>query len=141
MMSVSELQAVAYVTPEIYAAIEPLLTVWTADLKININTAPAQVLRSINSTGDYRPLSAQEGESLLELRGEEGFENAQAMLDSPVFEDRQLSQELVASLGESGQYFLFSAEVDVADRISRLYSVVQRQQQQIRTLVRASGSL
>lgn len=141
MMSVSELQAVAYVTPEIYAAIEPLLTVWTADLKININTAPAQVLRSINSTGDYRPLSAQEGESLLELRGEEGFENAQAMLDSPVFEDRQLSQELVASLGESGQYFLFSAEVDVADRISRLYSVLQRQQQQVRTLVRASGSL
>lgn len=141
MLSVSELQAVAYVTPEIYSAVEPLLTVWTADLKINVNTAPVQVLRTLNSTNDYRPLSQQEGESLLELRGEEGFENTQALLDSPVFEGRELSEELRNSLAERSQYFLFIAEVEVADRISRLYSVLHRQQGRVQALVRASGSL
>ena len=141
MISVSELQAVAYVTPEIYLAIEPLLTVWTADLKINVNTAPLQVLRTLNATNDYRPLSPQEGETLLELRGEEGFENPAAMLESSVFEGRDLSQELRDSLVESSTYFLFIAQVDVADRISHLYSVLHRQQDRVQALVRASGSL
>ena len=141
MVSVSELQAVAYVTPEIYLAIEPLLTVWTEDLKINVNTAPVQVLRSLNSKSDLQPLSPQEGETLLELRGEEGFENPAAMLESSVFEGRELSEELSNSLVETSAWFLFIAQVDVADRISHLYSVLHRQQGGVLAVVRASGSL
>jgi general secretion pathway protein K len=141
MVSVSEFQAVANVTPEIFLAVEPLLTVWGGDGKINVNTAPVQVLRSLNSIKDYRPLSPQEGEELLELRGEEGFENIAAMLESPVFEGRQLSEDLRNGLGETSSFFLFIAQVDVADRISHLYSVLQRGQGGVRALVRSSGSL
>jgi len=141
MVSVSELQAVAYVTPEIYLAIEPLLTVWTEDLKINVNTAPVQVLRSLNSKSDLQPLSPQEGETLQELRGEEGFENPAAMLESSVFEGRELSEEARNSLVQTSAWFLFIAQVDVADRISHLYSVLHRQQGGVLAVVRASGSL
>ena len=76
--SVSELRAVANMSPDLYLALEPFLTVWpdTGErLKLNVNTAPAQVLRSLNSAGDYQPLSEVEGEMLLELRGENGFES------------------------------------------------------------------
>jgi general secretion pathway protein K len=141
MISVSELQAVANVTPEIYLAVEPLLTVWGGDGKINVNTAPVQVLRSINGKGDFRPLSPQEGEALLELRGESGFEDLAAMLESSVFEGRQLDEGLRGNLGETSSYFMFIAQVDVADRISHLYSVLQRRQGRVEALVRSGGSL
>jgi general secretion pathway protein K len=141
MISVSELQAVANVTAEIYLALEPLLTVWTENQKININTAPVQVLRTLNSAGDLRPLSQSEAELLLEARGLEGFEKTETMLELSLFEGRELPSDLVDSLTNRSEYFLFIAEVDVADRISRLYSVLHRQQQQVRALVRASGSL
>ncbi len=139
--SVSELRAVAYMTPEIFRVLEPLLSVWAANGKLNINTAPIEVLRSLNTAGDYQPLSVAEGETLLELRGDSGFESVEDMLDSPVFEQRELNAELKGSLALSSDYFLFIGEADVADRISRLYSVLHREGQQVRTLVRASGSL
>jgi type II secretory pathway component PulK len=115
--------------------------VWTADMKINVNTASAAVLRTLNSAGNLRPLSQQEGNSLAEERGEQGFENTEALLASSILEGRELSQELRDSLTLRSEYFLFIAEVDVADRISRLYSVLHRQQNSVQALVRASGSL
>lgn len=139
-VSVSELRAVAYMTPEIFRALEPLLTVWADNGKLNINTAPIEVLRSLNAAGDYQPLSVAEGETLLELRGDSGFESVEALLDSPVFAQRELG-DLRGTLVLSSNYFLFIGEADVADRISRLYSVLHRQGLQVRALVRASGSL
>lgn len=140
-ISVSELRAIANMTPEIYLALEPLVTVWTADQKINIHTAPLAVLRSINTPGDLNPLSLEDGEQLIELRGPAGFGGLDEFLSSPVLAQRQISPGLRGSLTESSNYFLFIAEVDVADRISRLYSVLHRQSNSITTLVRASGSL
>ncbi|MCX2981048.1 general secretion pathway protein GspK [Halieaceae bacterium IMCC14734] len=141
LVSVSELRAIANVTPEIFRALQPLVTVWTADQKINIHTAPLGVLRSINSDGDLSPLTLEDGEQLIELRGPAGFAGLTEFLSSPVLLDRTISPGLRASLSESSNYFLFEAEVDVADRISRLYSVLHRQNNSVTTLVRASGSL
>src|SRR5690606_2843760 len=55
MASVSELRAVAYVTPAIYRALQPYVTVWPQEPEpgsLNIHTAPAMVLRSLNIDGD-----------------------------------------------------------------------------------------
>ena len=143
--SVSELRAVANMSPDLYLALEPFLSVWpdTGErLKLNVNTAPAQVLRSLNSPGDYQPLSEVEGEMLLELRGrgENGFESMEAFLNSPPMAERKLAEELRQNLGLGSDYFLFSGETDIAGRITRLYSVLHRGQQ-VRALVRSSGSL
>lgn len=140
-VSVSELRAVAYVTAEIYAAVEPFLTVWSDGEKLNINTAAPEVLRTLNTTGDFQPLSELDVDALLELRGEAGYESVEDFLASGVFQGRELSAQLTGSLGLSSDYFLFIGEADVADRVSRLYSVLKREGQQVRTLVRASGSL
>lgn len=139
LQSVSELLLVAYMTPEIYQSIAPYLSVWGPGKKINVHTAPIPVLRTINSTGDLTPLTPAEGEALLELREELGFDSLQGMLDSPTFANREIASELKARLGETSSWFLYRGEVEVADRKSRLYSVLQREKGRVWARVRNSG--
>jgi general secretion pathway protein K len=141
MSSVSELRAVANVSPELYAALLPLVTVWPqAGKPINIHTASLPVLRSINGDDELSPLSVAEGEALIERRATEGFADKSDFLIQPVFADKSMEQ-MAAQLGESSNYFLLSALVEIADREVRLYSVLERKQRQVTSLVRASGSL
>jgi general secretion pathway protein K len=141
LASVSELRLVAYMTNEIYQALLPNLTVWGDGSSINIHTAPEAVLRTINAADDLQPLSQAEGETLAALRGDEGFENVQALLDSPTLAGREIDAELLARLGETSAWFLYSGEVEVADRLTRLYSVLHRENNQIKALVRSSAGL
>jgi general secretion pathway protein K len=143
MSSVSELRAVANMTPEIYQALLPWVTVWPQEPKLlNINTAPAMVLRSINADKDLSPLSEGEGESLAEYRDETGFKDKTDFLANPVFEGRRDKMTgIVELLGGQTSYFLLQAEVEVAGRNMRLYSVLDRSNRKISALARASGSL
>jgi general secretion pathway protein K len=143
MASVSELQAVANVTPEIYRALEPLVTVWPIDpAPLNIHTAPAAVLRSINVDDDLQPLTQAQGEALVERRRDNGFVDVEDFLASPEFEGRAEQMEQTRTLlGQDSSYFLLTAQVEVAERNMRLYSVLQREGRQVSALVRAAGSL
>lgn len=143
MASVSELQAVANVTPEIYRALEPLVTVWPqTPAPLNIHTAPATVLRSINADDELQPLGEAEGEALVQRRGENGFVDVDDFLSSPEFAGKEEQLSKVRSLlGQDSSYFLLTAQVKVADRNMRLYSVLQRSGRQINALARAAGSL
>ncbi len=139
--SVSELRAVAYMTGELFRAVEPFLTVWSDAETVNVNTAPPEVMRSFNQPGNYRPLSVAEGQELVSLRGEDGYESVDVLLESGYFGEEEQRQQLAGLMSLRSDYFLFIGEADVADRISRLYSVLQRDGQQVRTLVRSSGGL
>ena len=139
--SVSELRAVAYVTPQIYLAVAPYLNAVRDAPRINVNTAPLEVLRTLSAAGDYQPLSVQDGQNLIDLRGENGFESTEAFLEIPLFADREDPASLSGAISLNTAYFLFRGEADVADRISRLYSVLHREGQQVQVLARASGSL
>ncbi len=143
MASVSELLAVAYVTPEIYAALRDLVTVWPQTPgPINIHTAPEPVLRSINADDDLGPLSGSDGQALLAQREEFGFANVEEFLSHPVFDQSREKMEKVRTLlGEASTCFLLEAQVEVADRNMRLYSVLERRQRSVNALVRANGSL
>jgi general secretion pathway protein K len=143
MSSVSELRAVAYMTPEIYQALLPWVTVWPEQpATLNIHTAPAMVLRSINAKGVLSPLTEAEGASLVQYREETGFEDKTDFQANPVFEGkRDNMKEVAALLGENSTYFLLRAEVEVAGRNMRLYSVLNRSNRTIATVARASGSL
>ena len=143
MASVSELRAVAYITPEIYRAIAPLVTVWpTAPAPLNIHTASAVVLRSINADNDLNPLSESDGASLVDYRDNSGFTDVDDFLSNAVFgtEAEQMAG-IKKLLGQSTTYFLMRAEVEVADRNMRLYSVLERRGRRITAVARASGSL
>jgi len=141
MSSVSELRAIANVTPELYAALAPLVTVWPANpLPVNIHTAPLAVLRSINADDSLDPLAESDAQAMVELREESGFLDKAEFLAQPVFADKPMDK-VAALLGESSAYFLLSARVEIADRELQLYSVLQRQQRRVESLVRVSGSL
>jgi general secretion pathway protein K len=141
MLSVTELRAVANVTPEIYRALAPWVSVWPQDgATVNIHTASAMVLRTINADGDLQPLSESDGVSLLVYRDFNGFVFIASLLAQPVLAGKQLD-DVTPLLGESSNYFLLAAEAEVAQRRVRLYSVLERRGRVINTLARASGSL
>ncbi len=134
MTSVSELRAVANVTPEIYQALLPWVTVLPdAATTLNIHTAEPTLLRSINADGDLTPLSEADGESL----GEALFEDKNAFFASPVFAGKQDKMDKIKKrLGVESNYFLLEAQVEVAGREMRLYSVLHRQDRTIKAIAR-----
>ncbi|MDX1732819.1 MAG: type II secretion system minor pseudopilin GspK [Halioglobus sp.] len=141
MGSVSELRAVANVTPEIYLALAPYVTVWPREPEpINIHTAPGPVLRSINARNDLNPLSAADAEALVEIQRGEGFVDKAAFLANPVFAGKELG-DIRGLLGERSSWFLLSVTVELADRNTHLYSVLQRKNRRVKAVVRAGGSL
>jgi general secretion pathway protein K len=140
MLSVSELRMVAHVTPEIYQAVAPYLTVWGGG-SINIQTASARILRTLNGPGILEPLSEAEGEALIELRGLAGFESKEDFLGSAVIAGLQLSEPLKQGLVERSSYFLYTGQVEVADRVSTLYSVLFREDGKVTPMLRSSGAL
>jgi general secretion pathway protein K len=143
MASVSELRAVAYVTPEIYRAVRAWVAVWPqSSATLNIHTAPATVLRSINADNDLSPLSEADGQALVDYRGNSGFADVDDFLGNAVFGDKSEQMTgIKALLGQSSSYFLLQAEVEVADRNMRLYSVLERRKRRVTAMARASGSL
>lgn len=139
--SASELRAVANMTPEIYNAIRPWITAWPqVPATLNIHTAPLFVLRGMNADDDLSPLNLGDAEALVEYRNETGFADKEDFLANPVFSGMSMAQ-VGELLGETSDYFLLSAEVEVAERRMRLYSVLQRNGGSVNALTRASGSL
>lgn len=146
MASASELRAVTGMNPALFQALLPVVTVWPRDgaaSTLNIHTAPLPVLRALGGGERLEPLSEAEGQALLSRQREEGgFASLEDFLASPVFEnllggDRET---LEALLGEASDWFLLSAEVEVAERRLRLYSVLHRDQRSVRAVTRAYGS-
>lgn len=141
MVSVSELRAVAYMTPEIFQALQPLVTVWPTQAEpLNIHTAPVAVLRSINADGELQPLAEADAQTLWEYREDSGFIDIDDLFSQAVFDDRP-KEDIRALLGESSSWFLLNASVEVAERQLHLYTVLQRRGRSIEAVVRASGSL
>ncbi len=144
MKSVSELLAVANMTPEIYVALAPWVTVWPHDPEpMNIHTAPAMLLRTLNEDDVLTPLSAEEAEILVEYRKENGFVDIKDLLQQPALSSKQQRMtETKKLLGETSSWFLLRAEVQLAERSTRLYSILKRHNnRRVSALVRASGSL
>ena len=100
------------------------------------------MLRSINVDQNLNPLSEADGVLLVEYRENSGFTDLDDFLVSPVFGEKPEQMEGIKPLlGQNSAYFLLQAEVEVADRNMRLYSVLQRSGRQINALARARGSL
>jgi general secretion pathway protein K len=143
MASASELRAVANMTADIYQALLPWVTVWPQiPAPLNIHTAPATVLRSINVDKNLSPLTEADALSLVDYRENAGFTDVDDFLANAVFGAKpEQMAGIKGILGQASSYFLLRAEVEVADSNMRLYSVLQRSQRSITALARANGSL
>lgn len=140
MASISELRAVSGITREIYTALAPLVTVWPAEgAKLNVLTAPAKVLRSLNGDGQLEPLSEEVGLQLVEAREQGQIADVESFLATAAFSGDTTG--LNGLLAESTDWFLLSAIVEIADRELQLYSVLQRDGDSIVGRYRSRGEL
>lgn len=142
LSSVTELRAVANITPDLYQALAPWVTVWPREggSTLNIHTAPPRLLQTLNADDDLTPLSPDEALGMAELRDEVGFADKDAFLDQPVYAERQ-KEGLASLLGETSSWYLLSALVEVADRNRHLYSVLHRNQRRVESRARSAGEL
>ncbi|TGD74356.1 general secretion pathway protein GspK [Mangrovimicrobium sediminis] len=145
MLDVSELRAVRGMTPELYDAIAPWVTVWPLeDAALNIHTAPLTVLRSLGSPDSLVPLSEADALELIAFRCTNPYAGIEDWLDQPVLAPfkEKLNQPNggLDLLGETSDYFLLRARAEVAGRITRLYSVLHRENRQVSVLSRTADA-
>ncbi len=134
----SELRWVRGMTPEIYRALAPLITAWPqTGGALNINTAPPPVLASINVKGDLTPLPKADLETLLQARGEIGFDTVEVVFAVPPFAGRDFDLSLI-SVGSS--WFMLHTETDFAGRPYRASSLLLRQgKDRVQVVARSFG--
>ena len=128
---VSELRWVKGVDEHIYRALEPFVTAFDENTAVNINTAPVNIIRSINETTLLQPLSQADAEQIIadrdgDLSGEfsdisEGFK---ALSD---FESSHpASDNTGANVTVKSNYFLLDTQAQFLDRDYQLRSVLYR---------------
>jgi len=140
MASISELRAVTGITREIYTALAPFVTVWPSEgAKLNVLTASATVLRSLNGDGQLEPLSQEAGQQLVEAREQGQIVDVESFLATAAFSVD--TEGLNGLLSESTDWFLLSATVEIAERELQLYSVLQRDGDSIVGRYRTRGEL
>lgn len=127
--SPSELMAINGFDAEAYAAIAPYVTALPKGTRLNVNTASAPVLDSLSEEID-----AGVAESLVEERGDLGFESVQTTFQGLV------SEEMLPRIDGVSSHFLLSGQVTIGDTTLRIKSVLQRHDSGItRTLFRSFG--
>ncbi|MFK7977624.1 MAG: type II secretion system minor pseudopilin GspK [Halioglobus sp.] len=145
MTSTTELLSIANMTPQIYRALRPFITAWPSDatdFKINIHTASATILRTINDDDVLSPLSESDGLALKETRDETGFEDLADFYKQPAFDAGKMNITWANDvLDVTSDYYLLTADVAVGDRNMNLYSVLHQDNRAVTTLVRSTGDL
>jgi general secretion pathway protein K len=141
LASVSELRSVRGMTPEIYAALAPLVTVWPErNARLNILTAPLPVLRTLNADDQWGPLTIIDAERLAESRREGGIAQVADLLTGPILEGRP-SAELEPLLDIRSNWFLLDASVELLDRQRHLFTVLHREAGTTVAVFRSEGEL
>jgi general secretion pathway protein K len=141
LASVSELRSIAGVTPEIYRALAPFVTVWPKEGGVvNILTASATVLRSLPVNDTLEPMSKEEGLRLVEARASGSIFSLETLLEDVLFSGIE-GGEFSALLGERSDWFLLSASVEIAQRELHLYSVLERDGASVFARYRSQGEL
>ncbi|KAA1173964.1 general secretion pathway protein GspK [Marinobacter salinexigens] len=132
-VSVSELRLIEGMTEEIYQALKPNVTALpVTGLGINVNTAPAPVLRSL-----HEELTDAQAESILEARLEERFENLQDFLARSEFAGLGLKS---TGLTLQTRFFEVVSRITYDDRVVNMVSTVFRNQEgEVRTVRRDTG--
>lgn len=162
MISVSELSRVRGITPEIYQALLPLVIALPPDAKLNINTMPLPIMRTMAAANDLTPLTEEEAQLLLDARDTAGSaagagtqnqnqnQNQPAPGGFDTVQDFENSAALTALVGGSGnldtadlgvtsKYFLVFSETLVGEQRRTGASMLKRDNGKV-TIVRRSDA-
>jgi general secretion pathway protein K len=144
LASPSELMWVRGMTPAIYRALAPLVTVWPGGRmpgakSININTAPALVLASLGDANSAQPLGAQEVEQIVQDRQQKNyFGSVDELRAESVLRGRNID---TGALTVRSDYFMLNAQTDFQGRRYSLHSLLYRDagKRTVRVVARTFG--
>lgn len=144
MASPSELMWVRGMTPEIYRALAPLVTVWPAgtmdgNKTININTAPALLLSCLGDDKNTQPLTAVEVQQLEQDRNQKSyFGSVDELRAESVLKGRNIYSD---DLAVRSDYFMLNAQTEFQGRVYSLHSLLYRDEHKrtVRVIARSYG--
>ncbi len=133
MAAPSELLLVAGITPEIYGCLAGSITTLPETTGLNVNTASAPALAALSDR-----LTPAKAEQLVKERPTGGYKDLAAFLASPALAGTGLSGE---GLSLTSNYFLVEAQAIFGHAELRLYSVLQRSDTGVITVIsRSTGT-
>ncbi|TFH71686.1 general secretion pathway protein GspK [Gammaproteobacteria bacterium LSUCC0112] len=135
LFDVSELMLVRHFTPEIVERLRPWVVVLPAPTALNINTAPAMLLATINQPDVLQPLESAGVQTLLRGRQRGVFAAVSDFFDSP--DMQTLVPDAETSSGSSdaalfavnSDWFQLHSTISVNDSRTRWLSVLARTEQ------------
>ena len=140
MISVTELRVIQGVTAEIYRALLPFVIALPEQQGLNVNTAPEQLLRTLNVKTTLLPLDQDSGKSLAETQSAEVFDNITHYSTNPdvqgIIGFSDVKDMDLTGLTINTQYFLFFGEVLMGDILSRGKSLLFRDTDHAVTVLR-----
>jgi len=119
LVDISELRLIKGYEPEVIQKLRPFISVLPEITPLNVNTASAEVLITVAEN-----MSLSDGESLIETRGEKGFETVAKFTD-----EKELSGKkklTTAPLSVESSWFLMVSEATIGQSRARLASLIQR---------------
>ena len=115
MSDISELLLLDGMTRDIYDKLKDYVCALPVDMKLNINTASAEVLQTISSSW-----TADTAENIISARDSSPFMSVDDMFDDVDFSEDEEKGVDESLLTINSDYFLIHAEVDLQDRLGRL---------------------
>lgn len=132
LSDVSELLLVRHFTPALVARLRPLVSVLPVPTAMNLNTAPLQLLATINRADQLQPLPWQSLQALHNKRLAQAFSSVDEFFAQPLLQ--QLAPEAERSSGDASaplfavasQWFVLDSTVSVNTHTSRWQTLIHR---------------
>ncbi|TVZ37273.1 general secretion pathway protein K [Alteromonadaceae bacterium 2753L.S.0a.02] len=144
MVSVSELNLIRGMTPELYQKLLPLVIALDAQVPLNINTASVEIIRSFNSKKLFYPLALEDAMDVVQNRSGGGYESvedfAEDMKQYVPDENNGQSNFDTSGLAVFSSYFLFTGETQVGDHIRTSRALLFRNGTEVSTLRRTDAN-
>jgi len=119
IQSISELRLIkGFESVENYDALKPFVCAFGVSAPINVNTAPAEVIRSLASD-----LSASDVENIIAQRDEDPFDDMNELLN---FNNLKDIIKVTDELSTNSEYFLLETESLIGNARTMMYSVIHR---------------
>ena len=118
MVSPTELRLVKGMTPELYLALMPFVAALPAGTQINLQTAPVEVLMTLDPT-----MTVDAAKAIVQLRSAQIIVSTDAFFNLDAVKNHRLPPE---KLTVSSSYFLLQTEVSIENQHVLLYTVLER---------------
>lgn len=153
-VDVSELRLVRHVTSELLQQLTPMVVALPEVTSLNLNTALAPLLGSVNRSQILAPLSREEIERLLRQQQQYAYGSVDDVFDGLVFADFKDDIEKGVPSGSADEsvttgippvysvtsdYFVMNVIVTIGERTRRMQALLQRTETDVITLSRHQG--